>query len=568
MKKVFIRKNEHGFYLIYAALAVVSVIILSGLAIDGSHLFLAKLRLQRVVDASALSAINLRETKPNNYVEGATKQLVSDSIDRLGYSLYEPVFAECDDRGITVTAKINVPIFVMNILPGLGEVTAVEATANAGVPPMILELVLDNSSSMLLTVECSGDPSGKCVKLDLLKQAAISFVDALDGTGRDYLGITVFSSMAWSSPLYLPLGPLTPTAKANAKTVINLLSGSGATCISCGMEKGLKDIKSLISTTSFPLAPQKYMVLFTDGAPNVYNDGSLGAPAAFRECWSREKSKDAANQPLLGLYSGDFNTTNLHNLPPTNQVTNASDAAVIWQTINSANHLAKEKVTTYTIALTDNTWMDAFVTGCNDTSADSPCPNYLLNVGSPYVANQADGTWVYNGAPGLVNKYLFSFHYLVNGQTVYNPYPNTNLYTHQLNPSSTPVPNQPFPDSHPLFGICPLTPPGVETDPFQICYHEHKPFMLRRVANDPEMNTGPDPIFPYRSDAPPTDISSSSFCAANPNAWECRYWQECEHLVGPEYPQGAHHDTPDPSELPQIFHKVLADIRNKSRLLP
>lgn len=552
MKKASFNRDQGGLYLVMVAISIIALILLCGLAVDGSNLFLAQLRLQRVVDAAALRALKLRDSMPNSFVENATVQLVKDALSQMGYTYDIAPTAPCTAQGNDITAQINVPIYLMKIVPGLEATMPISAVASAGVPPMVVELILDTTDSMNRTIPCASSLSG-CVKGVELKRAAKEFVDGMDESGRDYLGLTSFGSV--TMPPVLTPAPVTPAYKTFVKSKIDSIVFSQATCISCGLEKGLLHINDTVAHNSFRIPPKKFAVLFTDGSPNANNGGSSLTPMPFKQCWDNSKvmNNDIDDpQPIWGLYSGDFDTTRVKSNPPTSQMTNANDASTIWETIASANKLAKANVTTYVIGLTTRIWRDGFITGCHDSSPESPCPSYLLDVDTPYTGGVTQWNKMYSPHP-------------------FNPYPDPYIYTQQFGTDG-----KPYPKSVPLYGRCPDTAPAVEIDPFHACYFDYNPVLLRRIANDKAMAYAegyPDPVFPYRPDAPPQDFPLSSFCASNPpathpDAWKCGYWDACTHAVGPSYPEGEALITPDPSELPAKFADILQKIRSKARLLP
>jgi Flp pilus assembly protein TadG len=521
--------DQFGIYMPIMAILLVSLIAVCGLAIDSANLFLAQLRLQRVLDASALASLKMLNDKPNEFVKLATQELVQEALAEMGYNVpLEDINVDVTGRRVTVQANMNVNLYLMNILPGFGEQSLVAGKAVVGQPSMAVQLVLDVTGSMGAITPCSDGSGYNCTRLDELKKAARAFVEELN-PNSDSVGLVAFSGgIVQSLPIQLLSDQMPNDPNSTWKNVllnqIDALSLQGNTCISCGLAHGLTEIQAFqeeyISENQF--VPKLFMVLFTDGSPNrsiidtqknAQNAWDAALPIPYR-CWMRGMMQQNSCNDIL--FNSNISTLGQYANPAQHQ----------WEAIYFANQAAIMGVTTYVVVLGDTRYNNDYNLNC----MEAQCP--------------------------------FDFSFI----------------EYRSSPSSAHCPTQENP---------------IKDDPFEMCYcgsvsegsiecdtaYTARTFFARRLANDPAMFRGNfDPEYPYG-----IDIGNFYSIGGMPTAAECqgetecqqgidlskrcRYRNECLHRVGPEFPQGRAFITPSASELSGIFVDVVKEILSKARLV-
>ncbi len=365
MKQLYFKYkiDQSGIAIPLLAVAIIALLGLCGLAIDGGRLFLAKERTQRAVDAAAVTTINFRTLN-----EGATNtELIKIAEDHLRRNLIEMGFdvtppdatnpdnccsAAFVSDELQVAAIPPVPLFIMPIIPGIPDYKVVSSSASAKRNEVAVMLVLDASGSMCLDnkTHMIHEP-WKCEKMNALKNAARAFINFFD-PARDHLGVVSFSTIATVlHPINGPNQPIPVTDiedsfeiklnvndidtddiysnffwnLGNGNTQVGVpgtdLTGSagfvwGGTNIEDGITAAHDEFKTVIdafeadnpgSSANF----LKFIVVITDGAPtksradNAFAGGSTGRIHFNLALLASDRARSESGISLITIGVGD-----------------------------------------------------------------------------------------------------------------------------------------------------------------------------------------------------------------------------------------------------------------------
>jgi Flp pilus assembly protein TadG len=250
--------RERGIAVMLTALLLVFTIPVVGLAIDAGLLYLVRSKLSSACDAAALATarnLNLGMTLPaqmaNAQARGVAFFNANFPTGYLGTSGITPTVLIDDSSAtsirVTVSATGDASLYFMRILGP--SVSVASASGQASRRSVNIIMLLDRSASM------NGAP---CTAM---KNASTTFVD-LFVNGRDRLGMVSFGTTV--SRDYAPtLNFKNPAAPLSA--AINSIACTQATNISDGYSEAYQMLEAI----NEPLAAN-IILLFTDGAPNVY----------------------------------------------------------------------------------------------------------------------------------------------------------------------------------------------------------------------------------------------------------------------------------------------------------
>jgi von Willebrand factor type A domain/Putative Flp pilus-assembly TadE/G-like len=278
-----------------------------GIAVDVGRLYLAKIRLQRALDAAVSGGTPLvlsddGSLARNDLVDPATadvvrkfaREIAIDNLKANGYSETEsrsmvnmPTWDDSPQRTIMrMTGQADIPLFLLRVIPGLDPSNSVTATTLGGSKETIFVLAIDLSGSMadgiLGGATYCNAPNDLSTnnKLNRTKRAVKTFINTL--SPLDTLGIIVYSTHA-----YIPaggnLGYINTHASAARKDALVRAGGEidqWPAYNATNTQEALYAARWMISqnnvtsqigwTTSRYQAARKAVVLITDGAPTAF----------------------------------------------------------------------------------------------------------------------------------------------------------------------------------------------------------------------------------------------------------------------------------------------------------
>ena len=248
--------NEQGFAIVYTAVTLTALVLITGLAVDGGRAYVVKAQLTKAVDGAALGAArNLNSGDPEeeaarifraNFPAGylGTSD-VTDPTNAADFFQLETV-AETGVNVVTVTAEARLPTTFMR-LANFDELT-VRSSGEATRRMVDLSLVLDVSSSIGSAWNAVND-------------AAELFVSNFDESS-DRLSLVLYSNGAHVA-YAMPSGR-GYSQSAMVTAVPETLPG-GSTNMVEGLYRGWDEVRSVPTGQQSSL---RVIVVFTDGASN------------------------------------------------------------------------------------------------------------------------------------------------------------------------------------------------------------------------------------------------------------------------------------------------------------
>jgi|GEM_PF-5704879 len=223
MKKQTMREkkgsNQCGIFVGWLALALVPLLLVGGLLIDGGRLFVAKARLQNAVDGGALhGAFLLAEGKDRDSVKIAAADLALRNALDMGMNLApQDVQVEVSSYRVTVVASADVELLLMRLFPAFGQWVRASARAvGQGVYPLALAVAVPRSARHFISLNCEAQPQevqarcrvgaeteNKCDEFCLMKEALLAMLAELKN--EEY-----FTVIPYTVEYLLPLRDLAP----------------------------------------------------------------------------------------------------------------------------------------------------------------------------------------------------------------------------------------------------------------------------------------------------------------------------------------------------------------------
>jgi Flp pilus assembly protein TadG len=254
-----IGRRPRGFVLIMAAVMLVFIIPLVGLAVDGGILYAVKTKLSMACDAGALAGARALARGMDDATQTATAQAVAQEYIVMNFpnnyfgtpapAPPTPVVDESvpNQRSVTVSASVSVPLYFLRWLNATA--TTVSATSTAVRRDVNVSFVMDRSGSLADT--------GSCVPL---QQAAISFVNKF-ANSRDNVSLVTFAT---SSRPDFPMANNFLSASPSVPTILGELTCTGDTNTSQGLWQGYSQSVALNQPNALNV-----LLLFTDGYPSA-----------------------------------------------------------------------------------------------------------------------------------------------------------------------------------------------------------------------------------------------------------------------------------------------------------
>lgn len=248
--------NEQGFAIVYTAVTLTALVLITGLAVDGGRAYVVKAQLTKAVDGAALGAArNLNSGDPEeeaarifkaNFPAGYLGTSgVTDPTTAADFFQLETV-AETGVNVITVRAEARLPTTFMR-LANFDELT-VASSGEATRRMVDLSLVLDVSSSIGSAWNAVND-------------AAELFVSNFDESS-DRLSLVLYSNGAHVAyPMPAARGY---SESAMVAAIPETLPG-GSTNMVEGLYRGWDEVRSVPTGQQSSL---RVIVVFTDGASN------------------------------------------------------------------------------------------------------------------------------------------------------------------------------------------------------------------------------------------------------------------------------------------------------------
>jgi hypothetical protein len=279
MKRQYCSPSERGATLLVFLVVLLSLLTLSGLAVDSGNLYSTQLAVQTAADAGALAGAALKVrllTATGQQAADAAKDILDVNLRLRGISNYvlnPPPQWKAAKNQMSVSITVPTRLLLMGAIPGIGSnVRNVSAQAVAEVLPANVAIILDTSESMACPAEpnpadgaCSCAPNCDQTvgssKIGALKKAVNQFVDLFD-PGRDRMSLTAIGTGA-EVLVKMKKNNFTP---ADIKKAVNSLIAQGATNTCDGFLRAYLDAKNAVQKNgSTPVA----YVYFSDGAPTA-----------------------------------------------------------------------------------------------------------------------------------------------------------------------------------------------------------------------------------------------------------------------------------------------------------
>ena len=288
--------------MVMVTIAVVVIILFAGLAIDFGVAYTDKTALSRAVDAAALEGMR-------NLSQGTTiaQRLAQDTFNLnvapLGSYSTTPSFsfAKNVDAAGNQSVTVNGTIYWKPVFLGFvtGSSVPISDTSTVSRAPLYMSLVLDQSYSM---TQNGGSTA--------LAPAVIDFINQFDDT-LDHVAVVSFATYA-TTGVRMSSSPPFKTAVTNYVNSMTYTLTNAYTFAQTGLDTGLAQINSV----TLPSNAQKVIVFFTDGWPNMVQDGlncsgSTRTTLNFTECDAGDDSLGLCNTswPLAVFTTSGGSTT-------------------------------------------------------------------------------------------------------------------------------------------------------------------------------------------------------------------------------------------------------------------
>jgi Flp pilus assembly protein TadG len=247
------RKNERGAIMLLFGMAVLSLFLVSALALDMGSAYVTTASLSKAVDAGALAGARYT-MKGESIMQDVINQVATANYGVSDNAQYEPTYQitiwqpALDTTRVRVEGATKAPTYFSKLI-GREEIP-VTALAEATRYPLDMSLVLDLSYSL-----------ERNNAFDDMQDAASGFLEYFDDN-IDRFGLVTYST--WGEERM----PLQKLFKNTGQSIIDSLSAISDTNI----EEGIRLAKAQLDVASPRTEALKIMVLFTDGRPTAFAD--------------------------------------------------------------------------------------------------------------------------------------------------------------------------------------------------------------------------------------------------------------------------------------------------------
>ena len=274
--------QEHGVTIPIVAGVLLALILLIGLALDSGNLYRARIRAQKVADAAAFAAAAVIAIDgPTDVGAIAKGKSVGVQVGRLNLRLVDMPSAASNvtvnynmgARTIDAQVDVDIELFLLSAVPGMGRTRHVPAAAQVVIQPAIVAAIVDTSGSMACTPnnDCSCYPC-PFSKATMLKQALTRFTQHLDSE-HDYLSVTRFATGADTSLTMpapgLPNGGFDRVAVQAAINSIDspALPAQAYSNFCDGFQQGYSDTLDVLATK--PEGTETFVIALSDFDPDA-----------------------------------------------------------------------------------------------------------------------------------------------------------------------------------------------------------------------------------------------------------------------------------------------------------
>ncbi len=230
-----------------------------GLAVDGTIMWMIKLKLLAAVDSAALAGARSLSTGVSMSVQKTSAETTAVKYFNAnlpaGYwgTSQVTVTALAEETGfktrtVTVTGTVRSPLYFMQIFGLRSQLIVASGQATRRDANVIL--VIDRSASL--------ENSGSCVPM---KAAAQGFANMF-AEQRDYLGLVTFASSSYY--MDYPISTTFKSASPSLSSTINKITCIGATDSAAGLWNGYTALANLNQPGALNV-----IVFFTDGQPTA-----------------------------------------------------------------------------------------------------------------------------------------------------------------------------------------------------------------------------------------------------------------------------------------------------------
>jgi hypothetical protein len=300
MKFRYINKElENGFVLVGGVFFLLALFGVLGLAVDASKLYMTKLRIQRAVDAAAVAGSRLISSPQEDQALDFATNHATQALISMGYKVgnitvnsrwLDPI----NRTEISVDGAIDVPAWIITLLPGVSEINPVHAVGVATSRSATVCLAIDISGSMTATAR-----SGNTKMKDLID--ALSGIESPPGNlvvpgfidyfeeGYDAIGFATYN---------LEIRETRPMTNQflQFRDVFRGLVADGFT----NTESALRECYRHLTTSPISLARSSAsIILVTDGGPTASCENQSDDSNGFRgtDCTYYSNPNDVWNYP-------------------------------------------------------------------------------------------------------------------------------------------------------------------------------------------------------------------------------------------------------------------------------
>lgn len=264
--------SEQGFALVWLAVVIVGLLLVSGLALDGGRAYLVKMQLSKAVDGAALAAARmLNSADPRSEAEAIFKANFPSGY--MGTGTSDPTAAgdfyrlTTDEASGVNRVEINARTVMPTSFMTLGEIFNVNVGSQAEATRRMVDLCL------VLDLSASLGPSYPYVR-----DAARAFVRAFDEVNDRFCYVQYGKGADVPAPITANRGF---DKERIASAIPEVLPSGGFTSMAEGVWRGWDELRTVPRGRQSSL---RVIVLFTDGAANgvpAIWDNAPGVPRSL-----------------------------------------------------------------------------------------------------------------------------------------------------------------------------------------------------------------------------------------------------------------------------------------------
>ncbi len=317
--------KQEGQVLVFVALAIIVLLGITGLAIDGGIAYGVRAKLSSAVDAAALAAANATGDSSGGYAAAITAGTARFKANYPAGYLKSTVTsgpaisvaANTPKAGyitVNVTASATAPTYFMQVL-GLNKVNA-SSTAQAVKSDLDMVFVIDNTGSL----DRGGGNNSD------LKAAAVSFINRFN-PATDRVGLIKF---AYGATVVVPIKTSGRGFDKNSiVNAINAMSFTGDT----DFDEAFWDARAQLDSIPLP-SSHRVIVFFSDGSPNSFSATFNGSHPGIICSYDTDNTGDPFGLEKIGVVAGasaNYDISKISSLPAYATWTNGGPSANTYQ---------------------------------------------------------------------------------------------------------------------------------------------------------------------------------------------------------------------------------------------